>query len=176
VDQNKINTWFEKGDWLQGWPVQPDSSINKNAFSHACSHHKDRWEQVFAFLNTHDPLKLESKRYDLDGDNLFLFVSEYTTKNPEDIDFEVHRKYIDLQYVPEGTELIGIAPLSSMKSVVQPYDETKDIEFITVKEEIMLQTAPDRFFIFFPEDAHKPGVKAGTNEVVRKIVFKISVK
>ena len=59
--------------------------------------------------------KLEVKRYDIDGDNLYATVSEYITKNEEDAKFEAHQKYIDIQYVISGKEIMSIAPLSTEK-------------------------------------------------------------
>jgi YhcH/YjgK/YiaL family protein len=102
-------------------------------------------------------------------------VSEYISKNEESAQFEAHRKYIDIQYVVSGKELINIAPLASVKEVLTPYDASKDIEFVTVSKLIYLKASPSDFFIFFPGDAHRPGLKDGANAPVRKIVIKVKV-
>ena len=173
--EKQVNKWFEKGDWLGGWLVKPDESINRREFAVSYYTQKERWDKAFAFLRENDLAKMELKRYDLDGDNLYSTVSEYMTKNTEDAKYESHRKYIDIQYVASGKELIGLTPVSKKAEVLTPYDETKDIEFMTVTEGKNLNAAPDRFFIFFPDDLHSPGIRDGENSLVRKVVVKVRV-
>jgi len=60
-------------------------------------------------------------------------------------------------------------------SVSQEYDENRDIEFFSVKESKSLLATPDKFFIFFPSDAHKPGLIAGKADSVKKIVIKLRI-
>ncbi len=176
-DWNAVKTseWFEKAEWLCGWDVKPDSSINQQTFAKTYSGNKGRWEKVIHFMKSNNPASLELKRYDIDGENAFALVSEYITKNPEDALFEAHRKYIDLQYVAVGSELIGLAPLEDRELILQEYNEEKDVEFFTVKNEKTLLATSEKFFIFFPEDAHKPCVKNTSNSLVKKIVVKIKV-
>jgi YhcH/YjgK/YiaL family protein len=174
-NSEKTDKWFEKGDWHKGWTVTPDNSINRTTLAKACYKNSDRWNKAFAFLKDNDLTKLELKRYDLDGDNLYVLVSEYNTKNPEIARYEAHRKYIDIQYVISGSELIGIAPLASKDSILQEYDATKDIEYFSVKKGITVQATPAKFFVFFPEEAHMPGLKEETNAPVRKAVVKIRI-
>ena len=172
-NSEKTDKWFEKGDWHKGWTVTPDNSINRTTLAKAYYKNNERWNKAFAFLKDNDLTKLELKRYDLDGDNLYVMLSEYNTKNPENARYEAHRKYIDIQYVVSGSELIGIAPLASKDSTLQEYDATKDIEFLTVKKGITVQATPAKFFVFFPEEAHMPGLKEENNAPVRKAVIKI---
>jgi YhcH/YjgK/YiaL family protein len=174
-NSEKTDKWFEKGDWHKGWTVTPDNSISRTTLAKAYYKNSDRWNKAFAFLKDNDLTKLELKRYDLDGDNLYVMVSEYNTKNPENARYEAHRKYIDIQYVVSGRELIGIAPLASKDSILQEYDATKDIEFLSVKKGITVQATPTKFFVFFPEEAHMPGLKEETNAPVRKAVVKIRI-
>ena len=70
---------------------------------------------------------------------------------------------------------MNIAPMTTVKEVLTPYDATKDIEFITVDKTVNYKASPANFFIFFPVDAHHPGVKDGVNSSVRKIVVKLKV-
>ena len=171
----KTDKWFEKGDWLNGWQVKPDQSINRKAFAISYFRNKERWDKAFIFLKSSDLTGLELKRYDIDGDNLYAPVSEYLTKNEEDARYEAHQKYIDIQYVVSGKELIGVAPVSQKKDVLEAYDSTKDIEFLTVTGGENRPALPDKFFIFFPDDAHRPGLKDGENSPVRKVVVKVKI-
>jgi YhcH/YjgK/YiaL family protein len=137
---------------------------------------KERWEKAFTFLKTSDLSKLEAKRYDIDGDNLFATISDYVTKNPETANFEAHRKYIDIQYIISGKEIMNAVPLSTVKEIVAPYDETKDIEFMTVSKFVNYNATPSNFFIFFPDQAHRTQLKDGDNSKVRKVVIKLMVE
>lgn len=169
----KTDKWFEKGEWLNGWQVQPDASINRREFALSYHKHKDRWDKAFIFLKESDLAVMEAKRYELDGTDLFAPVSEYITKNEEDARYEAHRKYIDIQYVISGKEEIGIAPVTDMKEILQEYDETNDILFFTVNNITNHKADPGRFFIFFPGDAHRPNLKDGENSPVKKVVVKV---
>lgn len=167
--------WFEKHEWLKGWNVKPDASINKKEFAHYYFKNRERWDKAFAFLRSNDLKSMEPKRYDIDGDNLYATISEAMTKNEEDAKFEAHRKYIDIQYVISGSEQMSITPMSDKNEEVAAYDPAKDIEFMTVKGTSSYVATPDKFFIFFPSDIHRPGVKVGENKQVRKIVIKVKV-
>jgi len=171
----KIDEWFAKKEWLNRWSVTPDASINRRELAVSYFKNKDRWDKAFKFLKNTDLSKLELKRYDIDDDNLFATISEYISKNEEIAKFEAHRKYIDIQYVISGKEVMNVAPIATVKEVLTPYDATKDIEFVTVKEIVSFKANPDKFFIFFPGDAHRPGLKDGVNSPVRKIVVKVKV-
>ena len=101
-------------------------------------------------------------------------MSEYETKNPEDALFESHKKYIDLQYVILGEELIGLTNDQSIE-VSQPYSEEKDIMFYNFDGGKMLQASTGNYFIFFPEDIHRPSIKTSKKSKVKKLVMKIKV-
>jgi biofilm protein TabA len=171
----KIDSWFEKGEWLNGWTVTPDPSINRKEFAVSYFKNKERWDKAFTFLKSTDLSGLEVKRHDIDGDNIYATVSNYITKDGENALFEAHQKYIDIQYVISGVEKMSVAPVSFKKDIITPYDATKDVEFMTVKQITDYRATPDRFFIFFPSDIHRPGVKIAENSKVRKIVVKVKI-
>jgi biofilm protein TabA len=171
----QVDTWFEKGEWLNGWKIKPDGSINRREFAISYFKNKERWDKAFTFLKTSDLSKLEIKRHDIDGDNLYATVSEYTTKNEADAKFEAHQKYIDIQYVISGTEQMSVAPLNLLKEVVTPYDSAKDVGFMTVAKSKSYTATQANFFIFFPSDIHRPSVKVSENSPLRKIVVKVKV-
>lgn len=172
---DKIDTWFEKGEWLNGWNVTPDASINRKEFAVAYFKNKERWDKAFAFFKNNDLTKLELKRHDIDGDNLYAPITEYMTKDEKDAQFEAHKNYIDIQYVISGSELMGLAPLKELKEVTVPYDASKDVEFMTVNQLTNYKATPERFFIFFSSDIHRPGLKDGKSSQVRKVVVKLKI-
>jgi biofilm protein TabA len=174
-NSKEIDKWFENGEWLNGWTISPDESINRKEFAVSYFRNKERWDKAFTFLKNNNLSKLELKRYDIDGDNLYVSVNEYLTRNSEDARYEVHQKYIDIQYIISGKELIGVVPISLKKEVLVPYDANKDVEFLTMAEGVEHTAIPDRFFMFFPSDAHRPNLKDGENSQVRKVVVKVKV-
>jgi uncharacterized protein, YhcH/YjgK/YiaL family len=171
----QINKWFDKGEWLNGWQVKPDASINRKEFAISYFKHKERWDKAFTWFKENDLTRIEAKRHEIDGTNLFAPVSDYMTKNPEDVKYEGHKKYIDIQYVASGNELMGIAPLSLLKDTLDPYNDAKDIMYATVTREVYYKANPGNFFIFFPDDLHRPGLKDGVSTQVHKVVVKVKV-
>jgi YhcH/YjgK/YiaL family protein len=172
---DKLSNWFESGEFIKGLAITPDASINKREFAVAYFKNKERWDKAFAFLKINDLKTLEVKRHDIDGDNLYAMVSEYISRNEEDVKFEAHRKYADIQCVISGIEQISVADVSKKAEVLTPYDETRDLEFMTVSESFHYIATPDKFFLFFPCDLHRPGVKAGDNSQVKKVVVKVKL-
>ncbi len=173
--QKKTDKWFSEGKWLNGLMIKPDSTINRKALAIAFHKNPERWRMAFEFLKSHKLANLEPKRYDIDGDNLYASVSQYSTENEEDKNFEAHRKYIDIQYVISGNERIGIARLSDTTTTFQAYDPDKDIGLYNAKPLGMFEATPGTFFIFFPQDAHKPGLNPGATTQVKKLVIKLKV-
>lgn len=171
----KVNKWFDKGEWLEGWSAKPHESINKRAFAVSYYKNPDRWQKAFEFFKTHELKSLEVKRYDVDGNNLYALVQEYQAKALEMTKWELHQKYIDIQYVISGKELMGAVPLSYKKDITEPYSDAKDIEFCTVTEEVNYKATPETFFVFFPEDIHKPGMVDVDTVLVRKLVMKVKI-
>jgi YhcH/YjgK/YiaL family protein len=172
---SETEKWFEKHEWLNGWNITPDASINKKELAFYYFKNKERWDRAFAFLKNSDLTKLEPKRYDIDGDKLYAIVSEAMTKNEEDTKFEAHRKYIDIQHVITGAEQMSITPITDKQDELVAYDPAKDVEFMTVKGTSSFEATPDKLFIFFPSDIHRPSVKIGDNKMVRKVVIKVRI-
>ncbi len=174
-NETQLNEWFMKGEWKSGWEVMPDESVNRKEFAVHYFANRERWEKAFNFLKSNDLSKLDIGRYRLEGDSLFVNVSEYTTLNEEETRFEAHRKYADIQYLVSGEEKIGVVPLA-VSTVTDPYNPKKDVAFLTTAENHYRLASPERFFVFFPDDAHRPGVKSSDNILVRKVVVKVLIE
>jgi YhcH/YjgK/YiaL family protein len=170
-----IDKWYNKMEWLSGWNVKPDASINKRELAVYYLRNKARWDKAFSFLRDNDLASMEPKKYIIDGDNLYATISEAMTKNEEDTKFEAHRKYIDIQHVINGEEQMSITPLAQKKEELVDYDPVKDLEFMSVTGTSSYVATPDKFFIFFPSDIHRPSVKVGENKLVRKVVIKVKI-
>jgi YhcH/YjgK/YiaL family protein len=170
----QLASWFEQGDWKHGWKPLPDETVDRKEFAGQYFRNPERWKKAFDFLASNDLKTIEPGRYELEGTDLFENISEYVTKNEDEIQYEAHRQYADIQYVVSGQERIGVAELGS-KTVVAPYDSDKDVAFLAADDNDFRRATPENFFIFFPNDAHRPGVEAGGNKSVRKVVVKLRI-
>jgi YhcH/YjgK/YiaL family protein len=128
--------------------------------------------QALRYLRETDFSALAQGRYEIDGNRVVATLSEYDTKSRDASAWEAHRRYIDVQYVPAGVELMGRTALEAITA--GPYDDGKDILF-GEGEGDFFPLHGDRFVILFPQDAHMPGVAAGTSQRVRKVVIKVAV-
>jgi YhcH/YjgK/YiaL family protein len=121
---------------------------------------------------THD---LPDGRIELDGENVFAIVSRYETIQTDAPKFEYHRKYIDVQYIASGEEVIGWAPIDRM-AVTEAYDTDKDICFGAVEpgkwSPVYLKAG--ELAVFYPQDGHAPRLACGVRSSVMKIVVKVA--
>jgi len=153
----------------------PDRSINVIEFNRQYLLNPERWDRAFSFLREADLRDLEKGRYEIEGSDLFASVDEYVTKDKPDTRLEAHRRYADIQYIISGVEKIGIVALGKTTMTV-PYNEEKDICFLDSGDERFLSATPERYFIFFPDDAHRPCLKSRENAPVKKVVIKVRIR
>jgi biofilm protein TabA len=173
----KAAEWFNKREWAAGLKLDAHKSTNILEFSFQYAGNRECWDKAIAWLRDTDLENVPPGKYKLDGDRLYVSVAEGPVKNPEDARWEAHVKYIDLQYVARGREKIGVAPLS-MGIITTPFDADKDIGFYEVPEANCKYyvAEPGTFFIFFPQDAHRPCLKIKGTDSNKKIVVKIKVR
>jgi YhcH/YjgK/YiaL family protein len=164
--------WFDEGKWHDGFDAEPDASVDVDAFYDHYVKYTHLWKKIFKYLAETDLVRVDTGRYPLAGDSLFMIVDEYQTQDVTERKYEAHRKYIDLQYLVSGKELIGIAKLDDQEVLV-PYNKERDIAFFRINDGDYRLADNNVFFIFFPDDAHQPCVNVERNAPVRKIVFKI---
>ncbi|MBI4745345.1 MAG: YhcH/YjgK/YiaL family protein [Deltaproteobacteria bacterium] len=127
------------------------------------------------FLLRPDIHLLTDGRVDIDGDRVFALVQQYETIKTDTPKFEYHRKYIDIQYIVSGEEVIGWAPAERM-TVTEEYDGNKDICFGTAPKGEMtpVYLKSGQLTVLYPEDAHAPKLAAGKPSHVFKIVVKVA--
>ncbi len=80
-----------------------------------------RFKKAFAALADPALAQKPDGRYSIDGDNLYYMVQHYTTKPVDQARFESHRKYIDIQVLLAGQELLGYVPTTGLEVTV-PYE------------------------------------------------------
>ncbi len=125
------------------------------------------------FLSETDFSKTELGKYELDGDNIFYMVQSYDT-DPTKTVSEAHKKYIDIQFMVEGEEIIGVADISSEKELTEAKEEN-DVWFYNCKTEPLTLSA-GKYMVLYPNDLHCPGVATnGKALTCRKVVVKVKV-
>jgi YhcH/YjgK/YiaL family protein len=111
-------------------------------------------------------------RHELGG-GVYTTIQTYRTAQPDGKLPESHKKYADIQTLISGSEIIGWLPVDGLE-IEKQYDDQKDIVFYkSVSGETPLLHRPGLFSVFFPGDAHKPGMTVTAPEEVRKVVVKI---
>jgi YhcH/YjgK/YiaL family protein len=174
--EEELSEWFSEGTWKQGYNAIPDESVNQREFAISYHRNPERWNQAFALLAKENLQNLGKGRYELEGTNLFATVDEYVPKMMTEAQFEAHRVYADIQVVVSGKEQIGLTPYDATVITI-PYDEERDIMFMSAAEAKDLIASPGRFFLFFPNDAHRPSVRVHENDssLVKKVVVKVKL-
>ncbi|HLC80410.1 MAG TPA: YhcH/YjgK/YiaL family protein [Candidatus Nanoarchaeia archaeon] len=133
-------------------------------------------KEAVDYLRKTDFVSLENGKRLIRGENLFAVIANYKTESKSNKKAEVHRSYIDLQYVISGEEIIGAAPLALNPHPSEEYDSNKDAAFYeTLVGETELRLKPGEYAFFFPEDIHRPGCSLTEPTEVRKAVVKIAV-
>jgi YhcH/YjgK/YiaL family protein len=135
------------------------------------------FRKAIAFLRRTDLLELPDGKMEIDGSRVFAILQRYRTAPAEAPQFEYHRKYLDIQYVLAGEELIGVAPAGQMVPS-RDYDPGQDICFGLMQPGAWstVRLTAGRLAVLWPEDGHAPRLASGKPCLVRKIVVKIAVE
>jgi YhcH/YjgK/YiaL family protein len=132
------------------------------------------WKQAFDWLSElsgDSPCGNEER---LDG-KLKIGIDSYSPRLLEGCRFESHHEFIDLQFSLSGGELIHCLNYDQLGEE-GPYDSTRDVQFFKSPpsgKATILRMKPERFAVFFPEDAHCPQIEDGENTISKKAVLKV---
>lgn len=110
-------------------------------------------------------------------DGIRMNVMEFETTPAEEKKAEMHRKFIDIQLLISGTEMIEYGLSEPDLTKFDEYREEDDYQLtkmIEHKNDLVLQ--PNMFAIFLPYEPHKPGNSVnGKNAQLKKLVVKVPV-
>ena len=123
-------------------------SVNKN------------FEKAFTFLKTLTPSS--AGVFEFDGFKVIISEPETSCTPEKETTFEAHKKYLDIHYVIEGSEIIGYADINFLTPTTQYFE---DDDYLLLR--------PQDFCIVFPEDGHIPAI--GNGKYLKKAVVKILV-
>ena len=139
-------------------------------------HLPDSIEKALHFLRTTDFRTHEPGVVEIDGKNIYAQIIDLTTRDAADNRPEVHRRYLDIQFLASGEEKIGIAIDTGNNEINEALLEQRDIIFYHDSEhESFIEMIPGSYAIFFPQDVHRPGCNKNIATPIRKIVVKIAI-
>ena len=118
------------------------------------------------FLGTTDFAALALGRHEIDGENVFVNIQEYTQQEKEPA-YEAHDRYADIQLVLRGSERFrwGTGAPGPLKG---------DFREVTgVEDGVEFTLGEGQFVIFLPGEAHAPGLPEKGPALCRKAVVKV---
>ena len=131
-------------------------------------------EVAYTFLSSFKPAEYADGRYELE-EGVYVNIETYETQERKDRRFETHERYMDVQYVIEGEELITLAKVEEL-TLQDAYEPQKDIAFYqTSVQGNDYCVGKGQFLVIETGVAHMPCVCVNGKQIVRKAVVKIPV-
>jgi biofilm protein TabA len=171
-NKKQVKKWYKKQEWKAGFAPKPHKTTDKEALYVQYHKNPEWWAKAFAFLQQ-DLKNLAPGKYPIAGEDVYASVTNNNSRDLDSTQWEGHRKFIDIQYVIHGEELIGVYPIENAQ-VTKAYDDKKDVLNVSADGKLY-KAKPSTFFIFFPSDAHRPNITPGGNQKVKKVVIKVRV-
>lgn len=126
---------------------------------------------LFKFVRENDLSKFANQRIVLNGDDLFINMTEPELKKAEEQKLEVHREYIDVHFPLTGDEICGVTHISDLTvESDEPFNDEEDYALYSEPARTYFTAHPGDFYIVFPEDAHAPIIGEGK---IKKAIAKI---
>jgi biofilm protein TabA len=170
LSKKEIMVWADRKEWANGLRLNLHRSVNEDSFYVAYHRNPNAWTAAFAFLKNFNVGELKPGNYPILGDQVFALVTEGPSHSKDSVKWESHKHYIDLHYIIKGREMIGIVD-TAKATMTKPY--TPDVINYTAEGRFYI-AKPGEFFLFFPNDAHRPSIKLDGYDIVKKIVIKIA--
>ena len=129
------------------------------------------------YLQDTDFSAVENGKYEILSDKVYAIFQDYSSKLKSEGKFEAHKKYIDIQYVINGEELMGVANVADFNYAAD-YSDEKDIVFLKPKKNCkqdFVKVRENEFIIFTPNDAHMPSIAVDKPSYVKKVVIKVQM-
>ncbi|WP_063653762.1 N-acetylneuraminate anomerase [Candidatus Arsenophonus triatominarum] len=121
-----------------------------------------------------NPQKCDPGRYDLQGDDIYMNVMRLSTQPAQSKKAELHEKFIDIQILLEGEEIIhyGVTGSTRKCDAWHKEDDYQLCAEIAGQQQVVLE--PGMFAIFFPGEPHKPCVQGTQSAEIKKTVVKVN--
>lgn len=130
-------------------------------------------DKALSYLKNTNFSDLPMGKHDIEGDAIFVIIKEVETTPVEGKLLEAHLKFIDVQYVIEGVEQMGVTVRTDQKPKKE-YDADDDYMLFDEAYDIITVNA-GMFVIFFPDDIHMPEITTGASSNIKKAVIKVKI-
>lgn len=109
------------------------------------------------------------------SDWLTVTVKHVDTDHESNRKLESHRRNIDIQWVIDGEEAIGIADVAAL-STEEPYDPENDVAFWKSKPNMTkVVLKKGSYAILYPKDAHMPCIATSEPDTIRVAIGKVRI-
>lgn len=178
---SEAQTWFEKGDWKQGFKVNPFEQIDVQTFYEQYQKAPQMWDSIFMWLACVDPVQMEPSNNAMQWSHAYVKVLNQDLRTPEWGQWEQHHRTIDLQWDVTGSERYHMTHSPECLTPKNEYNEKKDVQnFVwdrkllpTPAQCLVMDSDPMHFYLFFPNDIHQACGIGKQPCTPRKIVVKI---
>ena len=114
---------------------------------------------------------LPNGKYTLIENKLIAIISTYNTLQEDNAVWESHKKFIDVQYMIHGSELFGCTGIKNL-AISKKYSSENDCLFYKGDGPLFVLNE-GMFVVFYPNNAHKPGIQINESKTVKKLILKI---
>lgn len=128
-------------------------------------------DRAIDFMMTADLHALPLGRTVIDGDRVFINKMEATAAPAEGKQFEVHRKYLDIQIDLTGREAIETGDREQF--FCDDFSEEKDVGFAHCPAVASCTLGNGTFTVCMAGEPHKPGIATGPDTALVKCVIKV---
>lgn len=134
-------------------------------------------QRALQYIEQNDFKSMEPGKYEIEGKDFFVQVSDTKADIIKNKRPEVHVNYLDIQFTPDGEEIFGFATDTGTNEIDEDLLAVKDVKYYKRAEnEAFIKTKPGDFFVFFPWDVHRPGCVEEGPKTIRKVVIKINME
>lgn len=131
-------------------------------------------KDAFEFIRKIHLTELKKGKNQIPGSDIFAIYLDYETSENGPTIWEAHKKYLDIQYIFQGTEKISHANINNL-SVTKEYDASADVVLGICHDCKTIELHTGDYVMFFPEEAHMPGISNNEDINVKKLVVKVPI-
>ncbi|TCO76872.1 YhcH/YjgK/YiaL family protein [Marinisporobacter balticus] len=129
------------------------------------------------YLEEIDMTSMVDGKHPVVGDDIFVVMSTYFTREHDESKYEIHHNYIDIQYLIKGEEIIFCNEAHEMEREGDYNPKNDKLNFKDQLGAVSIHMKPGMAAIFYPNDAHKACCKVHNKiQEVRKLLVKVKME
>ena len=126
-------------------------------------------KKAIDFIMTNDLNALPFGKTIIDGEKVFINKSKTETKKSDELKYESHKNYIDIQIDLDGNEKIYIN--NGTCDCIESYKESDDYALYSYSEpDLTVKLNKSFCMIIFPNEIHMPCVKYKEKSLIKCVV------